>query len=130
MEKKYTQGIYIDGIYFDIPLISLKRNAEFLDRYAKRVRDGDLKRNLIGVYLNYTMSFGDIDDLDVYEQLWKKLTEPVEFHDFEVPDIQGTYTFRGYISSVSDEAKKIEENVSYFGNLACKFIAKKPARKR
>ena len=130
MEKKYTQGIYIDGIYFDIPLISLKRNAEFLDRYAKRTLDGDLKRSLIGVYYNYTLSIGDIDDLSVYKKLWEKLTEPVEYHDFEVPDIQGTYTFRGYISSVSDESKKIEENISYFGNLACKFIAKKPARKR
>ena len=120
MEKKYTQGIYIDGMYFDIPLISLKRNAEFLDQYAKRTRDGDLKRSLIGVYYNYTLSIGDID----------KLTEPVEYHDFEVPDIRGTYTFRGYISSVSDESKKIEEDISYFGNLACKFIAKKPARKR
>lgn len=130
MEKKYTQGIYIDGIYFDIPLISLKRNAEFLDQYAKRTRDGDLKRSLIGVYYNYTLSIGDIDDLAVYKKLWEKLTEPVEYHDFEVPDIQGTYTFRGYISSVSDESKKIEEDISYFGNLACKFIAQKPARKR
>lgn len=130
MEKKYTQGIYIDGMYFDIPLISLKRNAEFLDQYAKRTRDGDLKRSLIGVYYNYTLSIGDIDDLAVYKQLWDKLTEPVEYHDFEVPDIRGTYTFRGYISSVSDESKKIEEDISYFGNLACKFIAKKPVRKR
>lgn len=130
MEKKYTQGIYIDGMYFDIPLISLKRNVEFLDQYAKRTRDGDLKRSLIGVYYNYTLSIGDIDDLAVYKQLWDKLTEPVEYHDFEVPDIRGTYTFRGYISSVSDESKKIEEDISCFGNLACKFIAKKPARKR
>lgn len=128
--KKFTQGIYIDGIYFDIPMLSLKRNAEFLDRYAKRTTDGDLKRNLIGVYCNYTLSIGDIDDLDLYKKLWDKLTEPVEYHDFKVPDIRGTYEFRGYISSVSDEAKKVEEDVSYFGNLACKFIAKRPARKR
>lgn len=130
MEKKYTQGIYIDCMYFDIPLISLKRNAEFLDKYAKRTRDGDLKRSLIGVYYNYTLSIGEIDDLAVYKQLWDKLTEPVEYHDFEVPDIRGTYTFRGYISSVSDEAKRLEEEVSFFGNLTCKFIAKRPARKR
>lgn len=128
--KKFTQGIYIDGIYFDIPMLSLKRNTEFLDRYAKRTTDGDLKRNLIGVYYNYTLSIGDIDDLDLYKQLWDKLTEPVEYHDFKVPDVRGTYEFRGYISSVSDEAKKVEEDVSYFGNLACKFIAKRPARKR
>lgn len=128
--KKFTQGIYIDGIYFDIPMLSLKRNAEFLDRYAKRTTDGDLKRNLIGVYYNYTLSIGDIDDLDLYKQLWDKLTEPVEYHDFKVPDVRGTYEFRGYISSVSDEAKKVEEDVSYFGNLACKFIAKRPVRKR
>ena len=50
----YTQGIYIDGMYFDVPLVSVKREANFLDKVAGRTEDdGDLYRELIGVYLNY-----------------------------------------------------------------------------
>ncbi len=124
----YTQGISIDGVRFDIPLVAIKRTADFLDKYAERTEDGDLKRELIGVYFNYQMSFGTIDDDNLYEMLWDKLTEPVEFHDFSLPTLKGTYSFRGYISSVSDEVEKVLSNTSKFKGLQCKFTAKKPAR--
>ena len=97
---EYTQGIRIDGIYFDVPLVSIKRTADFLDKYAERTEDGDLKRELIGVYFNYQMSFGTIDNDELYEKLWDKLTEPVEFHDFSLPTVKGAYSFRGYVSGV------------------------------
>ena len=78
----YTQGIYIDGTYFNVPLVSVKREAKVLDKYAEREEEsGDLMREIIGVYINYTMNFGTIDDDDLYETLWDKLTEPVDFHE-------------------------------------------------
>lgn len=126
--EKYTQGISIDGVSFDIPLISIKRTADFLDKYANRTEDGDLKRDLIGVYFNYQLNIGTIDDADTYELLWNKLTEPVEFHDFLLPDLKGTYSFRGYISSVSDEIEKVLFTGAQFKGLTCKFTSKKPAR--
>lgn len=125
---EFTQGIYIDGKLFDIPLVSIKRAADFLDKYAERTEDGDIKRELIGVYINYQMSFGTIDDDATYDALWDKLTEPVEFHDFTLPTTGGTYSFRGYISGVSDEIEKILEDTAKFKGLQCKFTAKKPAR--
>ena len=51
---KFEKGIKVDGIYYDIPMVSLKRNADFLDKYAERSEEGDLLRELIGVYYNYT----------------------------------------------------------------------------
>ena len=54
----FTRGIYIDGEYFNIPIVSIKRNADFLDKFAERVETGGLQRELIGVYFNYTMSVG------------------------------------------------------------------------
>lgn len=126
---RYTQGIRIDGVYYDVPLVSMKRTADFLDKYAERTEDGDFKRGLIGVYFNYQMSFGTIDDAELYEALWNKLTEPVEFHDFILPTVRGHYSFRGYISGVSDEAEMIFSNTIDFKGLQCKFIAKKPARR-
>lgn len=125
----YTQGIYIDSQFFDVPLVSVKRNFDFLDKYAERTEDGDLKRELIGVYANYTMNFGIIDDDNLYDRLVDKLTEPVEFHDFVLPSTKRSYSFRGYVSSLSDEMLKIEKNTVKFQGLTCKYIAKKPFRR-
>lgn len=125
----YTQGIYIDGMYFDVPLVSVKREAKVLDKYAEREEEtGDLLRELIGVYLNFTLSFGTIDDDDVYEALWDKLTEPVAFHDVTLPSTKKSYSFRCYVSSVSDEMEKIMDDTVKFKGLTCKYIAKAPWR--
>lgn len=124
-----TQGIAIDGIEFNIPLVSVKRTADVLDKYAERSEDGDLKREILGVYYNYQLSVGTIDDDIMYEKLWDKLTEPVEFHDFLLPTTGGTYSFRGYISSVSDEIEKVYSDTAKFKGLTCKFTAKSPARR-
>jgi len=126
----YTQGIIADNIHFDIPLVSLKRSADFLDKFAERTEDGDLKRELIGVYYNFTLTVGDsaaFGDSD-YNEFWNKMTEPVEFHDFVLPAGTGTYSFRGYISSVSDEYKKILDGEAEFSAFTCKMTAKQPAR--
>lgn len=127
--SEYTQGIYIDGTYFDIPLVSVKREAKFLDKYAEREEEtGDLLRELIGVYINYTMNFGTIDDDDTYEKLWDTLTQPVAFHDVTLPSTKRHYTFRCYVSSVSDEMEKILDDTVKFKGLTCKYIAKAPTR--
>lgn len=126
---KYTQGIYIDDEHFDIPLISVKRSFEFLDKYANRNEAGELLRELIGVFCNYTLNFGVIDDDDLYEKLVNKLTEPVDFHDFVLPSTKKSYSFRGYVSSVSDEIEKIKKDTVKFKGLTCKYIAKKPFRR-
>ena len=125
----YTQGIIIDGITYDVPLVSVKRSFDVLDKYAQRnEEDGDLLREIIGVYANYDMAFGVIDDDDTYEGLIDKLTEPTEFHDFVLPSTKGDFSFRGYISKVSDEMMKIHSDTVTFQGLTCKFTMKKPFR--
>lgn len=128
---KFQKGIIVDGIFFDIPMVSLKRSADFLDKYAERTEDGELQRELIGVYYNYTLTAGtstDFGDTN-YDAFWDKMTEPVEFHDISIPLKNGYYTFRGYISSVSDEYKKILDNEAEFTGFTCKLTAKSPARR-
>lgn len=127
---RFTQGISVDGTFFDIPMVSLKRTADFLDKFAERTEDGDLKRELIGVYYNYTLTVGDSTSFGEsnYSDFWDKMTEPAEFHDFTLPSSNGTYTFKGYVSSVSDEYKKILKDGVVFTGFTCKMIAKQPAR--
>ena len=128
---KFQKGIMVDGIFFDIPMVSLKREAPFLDKFAERVESGDLERELIGVYYNFTLTVGSSSDFGDtnYDEFWDKMTEPVDFHDISIPTKDGYYTFRGYISSVADEYKKILDNEAEFTGFTCKFTAKSPARR-
>lgn len=127
---KFERGIIVDDTYFDIPMVSLNRRADFLDKYAERVETGDLERELIGVYYNFDLTVGtssDFGDTD-YDFFWDFMTRPVPFVDISLPVKDGYYSFRGYISSVSDKYEKILENGAEFTGFTCKMTAKRPAR--
>lgn len=127
MEKKYTRGLIIDGIDYNIPLVSLKRTADFLEKYANRTEDGDIHIETIGVYKNYTISIGIIDDRNTYDSLYEHITDVEErFHEVVLPDASGDYKFTGYFSSISDEIEKIFEEGALFQNLTWKMTSKKP----
>ena len=120
--------IVIDGEQFKIDVLSVKRSADFLDKYAERLANGHLRRELIGVYFNYKLQFGPGLDRKEYARLWDKLTEPVEFHEVTVPDEDGDYTFTAYFSNVGDELLRKKAEKNYWKNLTATFIAQKPAR--
>ena len=121
--------VYIDGTRFDVPVQDVKRKADVLDKYANRTENGSLKRNLIGVFFNYDIIFGDTGNTSAYNALYDKLTEPVEFHQITVPSSGGDFTFTAYISKVSDEMKAQYAGKNYFGDLKASFIAQAPARR-
>ncbi len=123
------EHVIIDGLTYSVPVIGVKRTADALDAYAKRTEDGILRRKLIGIYFGYTMKFGVTTNREEYERLWKKLTEPVEFHTVIVPDESGLYTFIAYFSSIGDELLRIYNEKNYWENLTVKFTGQSPARK-
>lgn len=121
--------ITIDDVDFDIPVISIRRNAEFLDKYAERTEDGVLHRELIGVFFNYTLQFGRTNNTTEYAALWEKLTEPEEFHTVTVPDGDASpLTFTAYFAGVSDELRKDTTAKTFWKNLTVNFISQEPTR--
>ena len=120
--------IIIDDIVFNVPVIAIRRRADFLDKFAERTADGKLQRELIGVYKNYQLQLGSSVDPEEYQNLWRKLTEPVEFHEVTVPDFGGqSYTFTAYFSNVGDELRKAKGNITAWRDLTVNFIARVPA---
>ena len=98
-----------------------------MDKYANRTDDGDLKRELIGVYFNYS----DIkfepqtdDNYEEFERLWDKLTEPEEFHEIKIAN----FSFRAYFNNVSRVIYMYKDNKAYKKDMTVNFTAKKPAR--
>lgn len=129
--------LIIDNISFGdkIDFVSLKRKAHFFDKYAKRDISGTLHRELIGVYINYTLEIGLVDDLEIYNQLWNKLTEPREFHEVIISsNSHGTlsgekykynnYKFTAYFADIEDEGFLIRDGHNVFKGLKVEFIAK------
>lgn len=120
--------IVIDGLTYNVPVLSIKRKADYLAKYAERTERGDLRMELIGVYFNYQLQFGATTDMTEYARLWDKLTEPSEFHTVTVPDESGDYTFTAYFSNVGDELLKVRNQKNYWSKLTVNFIAQRPAR--
>ena len=95
--------IIIDSITYSVPFVSLTRTADPLDKYAERTEDGNLHRELIGIYFNYQMQFGaptTSAELSAYQALWAKITEATEFHTVTLPDELGDYEFEAYFASM------------------------------
>lgn len=124
--------ITIDGIKFDVMLIKINRSADILDKYANRTVDGDLKREVLGTYYNYSLEFAYNDKAERYNILWNKLSEPKDFHDITIVDTIDVISFKGYISSVKDEIIYADPNNGSsrrFQGLSCDLIAKLPNRR-
>ena len=121
--------VVLDGITYDVDVISIDRTADMLDKYANRTEDGELHRELIGVYFNYQLKFGPGVNIDEYNRLWEKLTEAVAFHTVTVPYGNGSYTFVAYFASVKDQLMLKERQDNFFNNLSVNFIARSPARR-
>ncbi|MEG1687431.1 MAG: hypothetical protein RR022_08350 [Angelakisella sp.] len=118
----------IDGEWYDVPVLSLHRKAEFLDKYANRTEDGVLHRELIGTYLNFQLKLGNGDSGE-YQRLWNKLTEPDEFHLVTVPEGERSFTFMAYFSNVGDSLLRTYQGKPYWTGLTVNFIARSPARR-
>lgn len=124
--------ITIDNQTFDVGVVSLKRKADFLDSEAtQRLEDGDMYRDLIGVYFNYDLKFepGTPKNHGEYIRLWEKLTEPVEYHTVMVPYNDTVFSFVAYFAGVADELMLKQAGVNYWKNLTVNFKAKSPARR-
>lgn len=121
-----SRYIEIDGTTYAVPIVSLKRRADILDKYAYRSEDGVLHREVIGTYHNFTLQIGTIDDADLYETLFDVLSAPVEYHTVSLP--HDSVSFKGYFSSVQDEVHRLTEDGATYRGLSCNLTAMKPRR--
>ena len=127
---KYTQGIVIDDVNYDIPLVKVNREYEFLEKYAERTENGDIQMETIGGYQNYTVEVGVIDDKSMYQKLYQHITDPVRrFHNVELPDQAGSFSFHGYFSSIKDEVMKVFDNGVVFKGLSWRMTSRRPTRR-
>lgn len=127
MERKYTQGLIIDGTTYNIPFISVKRTLDFLEKFAERTEDGDSHIETIGLYKNYRISIGTIEDPELYDALIEHITDcENRFHHVTLPDASKQFDFCGYFSNIQDEVEMVLETGAQYKGLSWRMTSKKP----
>lgn len=117
----------IDGITYPVNIVQLTQTSEFADGAATgRMESYDLKRDLIGIFYNYELTLGDIQDPSVATLLWNKLHELVPFHTFTLPHNNTLITMTAYVTGCSRALKLRKDGINYWGGYTVKFIGKSP----
>lgn len=124
--------IVVDGVtYPNIYVLSLKRSFSVLDGdNAGRVMTGDMIRDIIGTYYNYSLEIdSDESDPAEYDRLYEVLSAPVNSHTITVPYGQGAVTFKAYVTNGDDNLVKCYEEINGWNGLSVNFIAMGPKRR-
>lgn len=128
MAEKYP-FILLDGQQYNIGVFAnIKEAADFYDKYAERMENGVLMRELIGVYFNFSdIKFEPQTDknYDEFERLWNKLTEAEEFHTVRIANFE----FKAYFNNVSRIIYDFSNGKAYRRDMTVNFTAERPARR-
>ena len=118
--------ITIDGTNYDLNIKKLVEEDTFVDKYAERTESYDLERELVGLFCNYRVTIGNIQDRTQRENFMQKIRQVVPFHTVTMPFNNTTITFKAYITGVTTEL--LHQGVSYntWGGFEVRFIAKSP----
>lgn len=116
---------------FIVGLVKLGRKFRMDEKYRVTTEDGQLHREIRGVYTDYVLEIGDVNQAQ-YDQLIETLTSDDESQLVTVPyGARGTITFRAAFESISDGISYIDEDedggdMYFWDNLTVNFTAFAP----
>ena len=116
---------------FVVGLVKLNRSFRIDEKYRVTTEDGQIHREIRGVYTDYSLIIGDVDQTQ-YDALIEVLAGSEESQTVTVPYGRGgTVTFQAAFESISDGISYIDEdedgNDMYFwDNLTVTFTAFTP----
>ena len=117
--------IKIDNISFDLNIVSLQEEDTFVDKYAERTESFDLERELVGLFINYRVKLGDIQDKTEAQKFLNKIREVVPFHEVALPFDDTTLKFKAYITGITRSLLSTIKG-NRWGGYEIRFIAKTP----
>ena len=122
-----SRYLIVDGVEYRVGILKMKRKGDILDKTANRTEDGDLHREVIGTYYNFSLEIRPGNDTELYDRLFWVLTEPVAYHMVQLPG--QAEPIKMYFGSVQDEVKYIDEDeTTYYKDLTCNVVCKLPSR--
>lgn len=124
--------IRIDGKEYNVSVISVNLDAEFMYKYAERTEDFNLNYELGAVFFNQSLTFGvedseNEDFVALYRLLTTKGIDKGTGHNVEIWTPLGQMTFLMYPNKVQVEMQKARGSKTWWQDMQVKFIAVKPA---
>ena len=118
----------IDGIAYNVHVTDLIRKFSVMDTdKSGRTMNGEMYRDPIGTYYNYTMTVamreGDTVALDAF---WEAISQPTKCLTCTFPYNQSTLTQKMYVTSGEQGVRRITEDKAYWGEITINFIAMSP----
>lgn len=116
---------------FSVGLVQLNRNFRIDEKYRVTTEDGQIHREIRGIYTDYSLEIGDVDPQQ-YDALLETLTSSAESQTVTLPYGRGgTITFQAAFESISDGVTYIDEDedgndVYFWDNLTVTFTAFTP----
>lgn len=124
--------IRIDGKEYNVSVISVNLDAEFMYKYAERTEDFNLNYELGAVFFNQSLTFGvedseNADFVALFRLLTTKGIDKGTGHNVEIWTPLGKMTFLMYPNKVQVEMQKARGSKTWWQDMQVKFIAVKPA---
>ena len=122
-----TQFI-LDGETYNVQVMSLRRSFEIKESIAaKLTQNGDIYRDLIGTYYNYTITVrekeGDREALDAF---WDAVSSPDPSHECIFPYNQTVLAQKMYVKTGNQEISCLHKDGATWKDITVQFIAKEP----
>ena len=123
--------LQIGNQQFIVGYVKLSRNFRIDEKYRVTTEDGQLHREIRGIYTDYSVEIVNIDQAQ-YDLLIEALTSTEESQLVTMPyGLNGTITFQAAFESISDGIASIDEDdegndVYYWDDLTVKFTAFAP----
>ena len=117
----------IDGVGYRVHVLKLTRKFSVLDtERAGRTMDGQMYREPIGTFYNYSMTLAPLGDHQDLEKLWEVISQPKKSFLCRFPYGQKTLTQRMYITGGEQDLLRAGKSGNFWGEISVNFIAMGP----
>jgi len=123
-----------NGRTYNVHYTKPKRSfAKLSTDQSGRVQSGEMYIDLIGTYVNYSMTVSMKDgDVAEFDRFFEDISAPVAFATLTLPYNQSTITFEAYVTQGDQDlirAKGTHSDNNIWGPLTVNFIARRPLRR-
>ena len=118
----------VDGVTYNVHVTDLVRKFSVLDTdKSGRTMDGEMYRDPIGTYYNYTMTISPKDDdIAAMDAFWDTISKPQKCFNCTFPYNQTTLSQKMYVTSGEQSVKRITGERVHWGEITINFIAMSP----
>lgn len=124
--------ITVDGKSYDVEVVDVGLDVEFIYKYAERTENFELSYELGAVYYNQSITFGTSGTgNEDFQELFSVLSTRSRIdagtgHNVAIWTPVGRLTFLMYPDGLTLKMAHMAENESWWSGLTVKFIAVKP----